>query len=81
MFTDMSSATAAIANTAPIDLVSDYNNGSSSSSGASAVTSNSGNIRHKAKDVIFNIHHLYNMYRISISNQATVGKKTAHLPS
>lgn len=79
----MSSATAAIANTAPIDLVSDYNNGSSSSSsggGASAVTSNSGNLRHKAKDVIFNIHHLYNMYRISISNQATVGKNTRHLP-
>lgn len=83
-FIDLSTAATPLASTAPIDLIADYNNGSSSSSGASNASQNTtagpqSNVRHKAKDVVFNVHHKYDIYKITISNQATVGELKAKI--
>lgn len=64
----------------PIDMIGDYNNGSSSSShhhagsSSSSSTSSTAALRHKARNVIFNIHYKYEVHKIIISDQADVGK-------
>lgn len=56
-------------------MIGDYNNGSSSSSsGASGSAGSSVAVRHKARNVVFNIHFKYDVHKIIIPDQADVGK-------
>lgn len=76
-----------VASLTPIDLLS-YNNVASASCAAASSNTNSSigsqiastsNSRTKPKDVLFNIHHRFEVYHITISNQATLSELKAKI--
>lgn len=81
-----------VASLTPIDLLGGYNNTAaagcptavaSNSSGPGSSSANpsasSGSARTRPKDVLFNIHHRFEVFQITISNQATVGELKAKI--
>lgn len=76
-----------VASLTPIDLLS-YNNvaaasctgaASNSSSSVGIQTASTSNSRTRPKDIVFNIHHQFEVHRITISNQATLSELKAKI--
>lgn len=69
-----------MASITPIDLLSCASVVASNSSNQSAAAgASTSSIRNRVRDVVFNIHHQFNVHRITISNQATVGELKAKI--